>query len=75
MPACGLAQARGRVWLQSRPIRKLIRALAPAGGNARKESGEVLSSLFNGVLDQWRHWLIGPRKKTLRPARVPYWSQ
>jgi uncharacterized protein (TIGR00266 family) len=36
----------GKVWLQSMPIRKLIRALSPIGGNARKESGSVLGSLF-----------------------------
>ncbi len=42
----------GRVWLQSMPIKKLIQALAPAGGNARKESGGVLGGLFNGVLDE-----------------------
>jgi uncharacterized protein (TIGR00266 family) len=38
----------GKVWLQSMPIRKLIRALAPMGGNARKESGSILGSLFEG---------------------------
>jgi uncharacterized protein (AIM24 family) len=27
----------GKVWLQSMPIRKLIRELSPAGGNTRKE--------------------------------------
>jgi uncharacterized protein (TIGR00266 family) len=36
----------GKVWLQSMPIRKLIRALSPFGGNARKESGSVLGGLF-----------------------------
>lgn len=36
----------GRVWLQSMPIRKLIRALAPFGRNAGKEAGSVLGSLF-----------------------------
>jgi uncharacterized protein (TIGR00266 family) len=36
----------GKVWLQSMPIRKLIRALAPYGANSRKESGSVLGSLF-----------------------------
>ncbi|WP_375419111.1 TIGR00266 family protein [uncultured Hymenobacter sp.] len=42
----------GRVWLQSMPIKKLIQALSPAGGNARKESGGVLGGLLNGVLDE-----------------------
>jgi len=37
----------GKVWLQSMPIRKLIRALSPFGGNARKESGSVLGGLFD----------------------------
>ncbi|HEX2977117.1 MAG TPA: TIGR00266 family protein [Bacteroidales bacterium] len=36
----------GRVWLQSMPIRKLIRALAPGGRNAHKESGAFLGGLF-----------------------------
>ena len=36
----------GRVWLQSMPIRKLIRALSPFGGNTRKEAGSVLGGLF-----------------------------
>jgi uncharacterized protein (TIGR00266 family) len=36
----------GKVWLQSMPIRKLIRALAPHGGNRGKEAGSVLGSLF-----------------------------
>lgn len=36
----------GKVWLQSMPIRKLIRALAPFGKNSRKEAGSVLGSLF-----------------------------
>jgi uncharacterized protein (TIGR00266 family) len=42
----------GRVWIQSMPVKKLIQALAPAGGNARKESGSVLGSLTNGWLDE-----------------------
>ncbi len=37
----------GKVWLQSMPIRKLIQALAPYGGNSRKES----SSLLGGFLE------------------------
>lgn len=36
----------GKVWLQSMPIRKLIRALAPAGKNKGKEAGSILGSLF-----------------------------
>ncbi len=42
----------GRVWLQSMPVKKLIQALAPAGGNARKESGGVLGGLVGGLLDE-----------------------
>jgi uncharacterized protein (TIGR00266 family) len=36
----------GRVWLQSMPIRKLIRALAPYGKNSRKEAGSILGNLL-----------------------------
>jgi len=36
----------GKVWLQSMPIRKLIRALAPYGQNRGKEAGSILGSLF-----------------------------
>jgi len=36
----------GKVWLQSMPIRKLIRALSPAGGNTTKEAGSILGNLF-----------------------------
>jgi uncharacterized protein (TIGR00266 family) len=42
----------GRVWIQSMPVKKLIQALVPGGGNARKESGGVLGSLTNGWLDE-----------------------
>jgi len=42
----------GRVWLQSMPVKKLIQALAPSGGNARKESGSVLGGLVGGLLDE-----------------------
>ena len=42
----------GRVWIQSMPVKKLIQALAPWGGNARKESGTVLGGLFGGLLDE-----------------------
>jgi uncharacterized protein (TIGR00266 family) len=38
----------GKVWLQSMPIRKLIRALAPFGNNSRKEAGSILGNLFEG---------------------------
>lgn len=36
----------GRVWLQSLPIRKLIRAINPAGSNARKEDNSILGSFL-----------------------------
>jgi uncharacterized protein (TIGR00266 family) len=36
----------GRVWLQSMPIRKLIRALAPYGSNSRKEAGSLLGGFL-----------------------------
>lgn len=36
----------GKVWLQSMPIRKLIQALSPYGGNSRKESSSLLGGLF-----------------------------
>jgi uncharacterized protein (TIGR00266 family) len=36
----------GRVWLQSMPIRKLIRALAPFGKNRGKEAGSILGSFL-----------------------------
>ncbi len=36
----------GKVWLQSMPIRKLIRALAPFGANRGKEAGSLLGGLF-----------------------------
>jgi uncharacterized protein (TIGR00266 family) len=36
----------GRVWLQSMPIRKLIRALSPFGPNTRKEANSILGGLF-----------------------------
>ncbi|MGM0620305.1 MAG: TIGR00266 family protein [Bacteroidota bacterium] len=39
----------GKVWLQSMPIRKLIRELSPAGGNTQKESrGGLLNNLLEG---------------------------
>src|SRR3954464_5502381 len=37
----------GKIWLQSMPIRKLIQAIAPYGGNSRKEG----SSLLGGLLE------------------------
>ncbi len=37
----------GKVWLQSMPIRKLIKELSPGGGNTRKESrGGLLDNLL-----------------------------
>jgi uncharacterized protein (TIGR00266 family) len=36
----------GKVWLQSMPIRKLVRALSPFGTNTRKEAGSLLGGLF-----------------------------
>jgi uncharacterized protein (TIGR00266 family) len=38
----------GHVWLQSMPIRKLIRALAPYGKNRGKEAGSILGNLLQG---------------------------
>jgi uncharacterized protein (TIGR00266 family) len=36
----------GKVWLQSMPIRKLIRALSPLSHNRGREAGSVLGNLF-----------------------------
>ncbi len=36
----------GKVWLQSMPISKLIRAIAPSGKNNSKETGGLLSSFL-----------------------------
>lgn len=36
----------GKVWLQSMPIRKLITALSPAGGNTRKENQGFLRNFL-----------------------------
>ena len=36
----------GKIWLQSMPIRKLIRALSPYGKNTKKEAGSILGNLF-----------------------------
>jgi uncharacterized protein (TIGR00266 family) len=36
----------GRVWLQSMPIRKLIRALSPLGPNRGKEGGALFGNIF-----------------------------
>jgi uncharacterized protein (TIGR00266 family) len=36
----------GKVWLQSMPIRKLIRALSPFGRNRGKESSSILGSFL-----------------------------
>ena len=35
----------GKVWIQSMPISKLIRAVSPHGGNSSKEGGSVLGGL------------------------------
>lgn len=37
---------RGRVWLQSMPIDKLIKALAPYGSNSGKEQSSILGSFL-----------------------------
>ena len=39
-------QGRGRVWIQSMPISKLVQALAPYGKNTGKEGGSILGSLL-----------------------------
>jgi uncharacterized protein (AIM24 family) len=39
-------RGNGRVWLQSMPIRKLIQALSPFGGNAGKESQSLLGNFL-----------------------------
>jgi uncharacterized protein (TIGR00266 family) len=39
-------RGNGRVWLQSMPIRKLIQALSPFGGNAGKESQSILGNFL-----------------------------
>jgi uncharacterized protein (TIGR00266 family) len=36
----------GKIWLQSMPLRKLIQALAPWGGNSRKESSGLLDNFL-----------------------------
>ncbi len=36
----------GKVWLQSMPIRKLIRALSPAGMNRNKEGRSILGNFL-----------------------------
>ncbi len=41
----------GRVWIQSMPLSKLIRTLAPFGGNANKEGGSVLGSIVSNVFE------------------------
>ncbi len=38
----------GKVWLQSMPIRKLVRALSPFGRNRRKEGSSILGSFLEG---------------------------
>lgn len=39
-------RGHGRVWLQSMPIRKLIQALSPFGGNAHKENQSILGNFL-----------------------------
>ncbi len=39
-------QGTGKVWLQSMPIRKLVRAIAPAGANSKKEGGSLLGEFL-----------------------------
>lgn len=39
-------RGNGRIWLQSMPIRKLIQALSPFGGNAGKESQGLLGNFL-----------------------------
>jgi uncharacterized protein (TIGR00266 family) len=43
----------GRVWLQSMPISKLVRALSPFGRNTGKESGGILGNIggLGGILE------------------------
>jgi uncharacterized protein (AIM24 family) len=36
----------GKIWLQSMPIRKLIRAISPMGKNTRKEAGSILGDFL-----------------------------
>jgi len=36
----------GKVWLQSMPIRKLVRSLSIFGRNRGKEAGSLLGGLF-----------------------------
>lgn len=39
-------RGNGKVWLQSMPIRKLIQALSPFGGNAGKENQSILGNFL-----------------------------
>lgn len=39
-------RGHGRVWLQSMPIRKLIQALSPFGGNTHKENQSILGNFL-----------------------------
>ena len=39
-------EGTGKVWLQSLPIKKLIKALSPVGGNSKKGSSSVLGGLL-----------------------------
>jgi uncharacterized protein (AIM24 family) len=37
----------GKIWLQSMPVKKLIRAIAPGGPNKGKESSGLLGQLLD----------------------------
>lgn len=39
-------RGHGRIWLQSMPIRKLIKELSPMGGNAGKENQSILGNFL-----------------------------
>jgi uncharacterized protein (TIGR00266 family) len=41
-------EGTGKVWLQSMPIKKLIKELSPVGGNARKGSSSIIGGLLGG---------------------------
>ena len=43
-----IMRGTGKIWLQSIPIRKLIRALAPYGKNRNKKAGSILESFPEG---------------------------
>ena len=39
-------RGRGKIWLQSMPVKKLIQALAPGSRNSSKEDNSILGGLF-----------------------------